>query len=108
MMLHDPAESAPKRFEAKKRKRLIWLMEHPFVARCLKYHKTTAFIIMVILLVLTLVLLLSVRFYNEKISALPPVRLEHSEDEKIPEPLETVKPYDEPGVDEIPGIGGLE
>ena len=86
---NDPADFVSDGFSAKRRRRLLWLMEHPFVAKCLKHYRVTSLILMGIALVFIFFMMMLVKIQENKIEALPSVR------------LITV----EPGHSELPPIG---
>ncbi len=77
MKRNDPAESMPTEISPKRRRRLIWLMEHPFVARCLKHYKRTSLVVAVIVMILVFLYLLTIQYPDFMKRELPrfPVRL---------------------------------
>lgn len=78
MQRHDPGVSAPSALTSKRRRRLLWLMQHPFVARCLGHPRLTAFVVSVVVLTAIFVYLLTVRYPDFIRHDLPryPVQLE--------------------------------
>jgi len=86
---NDPAASVSDGFSAKRRRRLLWLMEHPFVAKCLRHYRVTSLVLTVLALVVIFFMMMLVKIHENKIRALPSVR------------LITV----EPGRTELPPIG---
>ena len=86
---NDPAASVSDGFSAKRRRRLLWLMEHPFVAKCLRHYRVTSLVLTVLALVVIFFMMMLVKIHENKIKALPSVR------------LITV----EPGRTELPPIG---
>lgn len=106
MRRHDPGESVPSVISPKRRRRLIWMMEHPLVANCLKHYKVTSLVVAVIVLIVTFLYLLTVRYPDFMQRELPrfPVRL------KIVDPQSTLPPLqqpDPPPLDEPPQLPDL-
>ena len=101
---NDPAASVATSFAPKRRKRLIWLMEHPFIAKCIKHNRITSLVVMIVVLAILFAILWSLRIYREEVTALPPVRFEPSVDVEEPIDLELPLPYVEPSQRPIPGI----
>lgn len=62
MKNNDPGVSAPLALTRKRRRRLLWLMQHPFVARCLGHPRLTAFVLAIIVLTLVFAYLLTIRY----------------------------------------------
>lgn len=100
MRRHDPAESVAAAISPKRRRRLIWLMEHPFVAKCLKHYKMTSLVVAVLVLIVTFLYLLTIRYPDFMQRDLPrfPVRLKVDEPQPTLAPLQhlTPPPLDEP------------
>ncbi len=94
MRRHDPAESVVSAISPKRRRRLIWLMEHPFVAKCLKHYKVTSLVVALIVLVVVFLYLLSIRYPDFIQRELPriPVRLNVTEPQQDPPPLQHPDP----------------
>ena len=101
---NDPAASVATRFAPKRRKRLIWLMEHPFIAKCIKHNRITSLVVMIVVLAILFAILWSLRIYREEVTALPPVRLELPKGEEKLKDLKFPLPYDDPSHRAIPGI----
>lgn len=80
MKHNDPGDSAPSALTGKRRKRLLWLMQHPFISRCLGHPRLTAFFVTVIVLTIIFIYLLTVRYPDFIRSDLPryPVQLERA------------------------------
>ena len=98
LRLHDPGEAAAPAFEGRRRRRLLWLMAHPFIAACVRHHVATSIVVAVVLLaVATLVVMRVVRFALPP-KALPPVELirDGGEAPETP-PLIDVPPLRDPG-----------
>lgn len=55
------ALEAPQTISPKKRKRLLWLMQHPFFAFCLEHHRLTSFVISITTVILVLLALLTIK-----------------------------------------------
>lgn len=100
MKRHDPAGSVPTAISPKRRRHLIWLMEHPFVAKCLKHYKMTSLVVAVIVLIVAFLYLLTVRYPDFMQRELPryPVRLNVAEPQPYFPPLQHHEPplLDEP------------
>jgi len=79
MRRNDPGVSAPSALTKKRRRRLLWLMQHPFVSRCLGHPRLTAFVVAVVVLTLVIVYLLTLRYPDFIRRDLPryPVQLEN-------------------------------
>lgn len=94
MRRHDPAESVAAAISPKRRRRLIWLMEHPFVAKCLHHYKITSLVVALLVLILAFLYLLSVRYPDLMQRDLPrfPVRLKVAEPQPSPPPLQHLDP----------------
>lgn len=95
---HDPGEAAAPAIEGRRRRRLLWLMAHPFIAACVRHHVVTSIVVAVVLLaVATLVVMRVVRFPLLP-KALPPVELilDGGEAPETP-PLVDVPPLRVPG-----------
>ena len=64
MQSNDPAKSAPTEISPKRRQRMIWLMLHPFIAKCVKHYKITSFVITLIVLTLVLLGLFAIKAFE--------------------------------------------
>lgn len=75
---NDPGILAPSALTGKRRRRLLWLMHHPFVSRCLGHPRLTAFVVAVVVLAVVFAYLLTVRYPDFIRRDLPryPVQLE--------------------------------
>lgn len=94
---HDPAASVAAEFSPRRRQRLIWLMAHPFIAKCIKHHIATSLILSAIFVAALLSALLLLWRREEPPTALPPVNLSTERPVTTPlPPLEPLEPYDPP------------
>jgi hypothetical protein len=94
---HDPAESVAAEFSPKRRRRLIWMMAHPLIAKCIKHHIVTSLVIAVVFVAALLTVLLLVWRRDEQPRALPPVIMGAEKPDASPPPqLEHIEPYDPP------------
>lgn len=94
---HDPAESVAAEFSPKRRQRLIWLMAHPFMAKCIKHHRVTSFVLAAVFVAIVLALILLLWRRQEPPTALPPVIMGVGKPDASPPPqLEHIEPYDPP------------
>lgn len=57
----DDAITAPKTISPKKRKRMLWLMEHRFFALCVTYHRITALVFSIVIVALILIALFAIK-----------------------------------------------
>lgn len=78
MKENDPGRNAPTALTGRRRRWLLWLMEHPFVARCLLHSRMTALVVACVFVLLVLLVLLTLRPHDWIRRDLPryPVRLE--------------------------------
>lgn len=75
LRLHDPGAVVAPAIEGRRRRRLLWLMEHPFIGACIRHHVATSIVLAVALLaVVTFVIMHIVRF-KPLPESLPPVEL---------------------------------
>lgn len=94
MKRHDPAASVPTEISPKRRRRLIWLMEHPLVATCLKHYKRTSLVVALIVLILVFLYLLTIQYPDFMQRELPrfPVRLKLVDPSPEPPVLQQLAP----------------
>ncbi len=72
---HDPAGDAASGLSEKRRKRVIWIMGHPFLAFCAVHHKLVSFVVSIILTALIVTALFFMKYYVRPDSALAPVEI---------------------------------
>lgn len=72
---NDPGDEAKLRIEGHRRGWLLWWMSHPFVATCLRYHRTTSICVAVVILALVFWGLLHMVHFILPPETTPPVRL---------------------------------
>ncbi|MGI5868083.1 MAG: anti-sigma factor family protein [Kiritimatiellia bacterium] len=72
---HDPGEDAASAFEGRRRRRLLWLMAHPFIAACLRHHVAVSIIVAIVVLLVGTLVVVRVSRMGEPPKAMPPVEL---------------------------------
>ena len=95
---HDPGAAAAPAFEGRRRRRLLWLMEHPFIGACVRHHVATSIVVAVVLLAVATLIVMRVVHFALPPKALPSVELILNGGEAPDNPpLIDVPPLREPG-----------
>ena len=103
----DPAKAAPPGLSARRRARLVWLMERPLFAFLARHHRATASCIAALAVAAVAAVLFAIRARDQRV--LPPVEvvLDAPSDAAAPELEPDFEPVDLPG--ELPEApAGLE
>lgn len=93
----DPAKAAPSGLSGRRRERLVWLMERPFLAFLARHHRATALCCAVLATVAVAAVLFAVRAREQTV--LPPVDVVFSDpdsDAGVPELVRDAEPPDFP------------
>lgn len=67
----DPAKAAPSRLGERRRRRLVWLMQHPFFALAARHHRATACFGAATALTIVIAILFAIKAREQRL--LPPV-----------------------------------
>ena len=95
---HDPGESAAPGLDPRRRRRMLWLMGHPFIALCVRHHTATAIVVAAIVLAVAVTVAARILRIAILPKALPPVELILQSGQSQPQPpLDDVPPVRELG-----------
>lgn len=72
---HDPGAIAAPAIEGRRRRRLLWLMEHPLIGACVRHHVATSIVVAVVLLAVATLVVMRIVHFEMPPGRLPPVEL---------------------------------